>query len=71
MKVYPSVVKASLRCHFPLLDEPLSGLALNADYNDYQNSLSGKCTLKPVGLSRGVISIDIDPVAVSCVIEDR
>ena len=71
MNVYPSVVKATLRCQFPLVEDPFSGVTLEADYNDYQKSLGGKCTLRPVGLSRGVIETDIDPIAVSCVIEDR
>ena len=71
MNVYPSVVKVSMRCQFPWVEDPFSGLRIAADYNDYQKSLGGKCTLKPVGLSHGVIYVDMDPVAVSCVIEDR
>ena len=71
MNVYPSVVKVTLRCQFPLVEDPFSGLRIEADYNDYQKSLGGKATLKPVGLSHGVIDVDVDPIAVSCVIEDR
>ena len=71
MTVYPSVVEVSLRCNFPLVDDPLSGLSIEADYNDYQKSLGGKCSLRPARLSRGVIGCEIDPVVVSCVIEDR
>ena len=71
MNVYPSVVEVSLRCSFPLIDDPWSGLSIEADYNDYPKSLGGKCTLRPAGLSRGVIDCEIEPVAVSCVIEDR
>ena len=71
MNVYPSVVKVTLRCQFPLMDDPFSGVSIEADYEDYQKSLGGKCTLKPAGLSRGIIEADMDPVAVSCVIEDR
>ena len=71
MNVYPSVVKVTLRCQFPLMEDPFSGLRIEADYRDYQKSLGGKCTLKPSGLSRGIIDVDMEPVAVSCVIEDR
>jgi hypothetical protein len=71
MNVYPSVVKVTLRCQFPLMDDPFSGVSIEADYEDYQKSLGGKCALKPAGLSRGIIEADMDPVAVSCVIEDR
>ena len=71
MTVYPSVVKVALRCNFPMGEDPLSTLRIEADYNDYIKSLGGKCTLRATGLTRGVISYDIDPVAVSCVIVDR
>ena len=71
MTVYPSVVKVSLRCNFPMGEDPLNTLRIEADYNDYLKSLGGKCTLKAAGLTRGVISYDIEPVAVSCVIVDR
>ena len=71
MNVYPSVVKVSLRCHFPLVEDPFRSLRIEADYNDYQKSLGGKCSLKPVGLSRGVIEVEMDPMVVSCVIEDK
>ena len=71
MNVYPSMVKVSLRCQFPLMEDPFNGLKIEADYNQYQKSLGGKCTLRPAGASRGVIDVDIDPIAVSCVIEDR
>ena len=71
MNVYPSVVKVTLRCQFPLMDDPFSGVSIEADYEDYQKSLGGKCALKPAGLTRGIIEADMEPVAVSCVIEDR
>lgn len=71
MRVYPSVVEAHLKCNFPLADDPVRGVQVEADYNDYLNSLGGNCILKAVGLTRGVIGCDIDPIAVSCVIEDR
>ena len=71
MSVFPSVVEVSLRCNFPLVDDPLQGLGVEADYIDLQKSLGGKCVLRPTGLTRGVISCNIHPVAVSCVVEDR
>ena len=71
MNVYPSVVKVTLRCQFPLMEDPFRGLRIEADYYEYQKSLGGKCTLRPSGLSRGIIDVDVEPIAVSCVIEDR
>jgi len=69
--VYPSVVEVSLKCNFPLTDDPLQGLGIEADYNYLMKSVGGQCLLAPTGVSRGVISCDIEPLAVSCVIEDR
>lgn len=67
---YPSVVHVSLRCNFPLVDDPFDGLVIEADYNDIQKSLKGGCILKPSGLSRGVIDYEISPISVSCILED-
>ena len=71
MLVYPSVVDVSLKCSFPLVDDPERGLRIEADYNDMQQSLGGRCVLKVASLSRGVIGYEIIPVSVSCIIEDR
>ena len=71
VSLYPSVAEVSLKCNFPLVEDPLQGVSVEADYNDLQKSLGGKCMLKLTGLSREVISSDVEPVAVSCVIEDR
>ena len=71
MLVYPSVVEVKLRCTFPLLDDPLQGTGIEADYNDFHKSLAGQCVLTPTGLPKGVISCEIEPLAVSCVIEER
>ena len=71
VSLFPSVAEVSVRCNFPLVDNPLQGLSIEADYNELQKSIGGKCMLKPSGLSRGVISCVVDPVAVSCVIEDK
>ena len=71
VSLYPSVAEVVLKCKFPLVEDPFQGVAVEADYNDLQKSLGGKCMLKLSGLSREVIWSDIMPVAVSCVIEDR
>lgn len=71
MLVYPSVVEVSLKCSFPLVDDPERGLRVEADYNELQNSLEGRCLLKVTALSRGVIDSETTPVSVSCIIEDK
>ena len=69
--VYPSVVEVSLKCNFPLVDDPERGLRVVADYNDLQNSLGQSCVLKVEATSRGIISSEATPISVSCILEDR
>ena len=71
MSVYPSMVEVSLKCDFPLADDPESGLRVEADYNDMQNSLGQRSLLKVFSPSRSIISTEVTPVSVSCVLEDR
>ena len=71
MLVYPSVVDVCLRCAFPLLDDPESGLRIEADYEDIQNSIGGQCILKASELARGVISCEMSPMSVSFVLEAK
>jgi hypothetical protein len=71
MLVYPSVVEVSLKCSFPLVDDPERGLRVEADYNELQKSLGGRCLLKVSAISRGIIDYETTPVSVSCVIEDK
>lgn len=70
LRLFPSEARIKLRCSFPLIEDPEKGLSLQADYNDYVNSRSGRCQLKLSGLSRGVISYQIEPMSVSGLIED-
>lgn len=70
MLVYPSNVEVTLKCVFPLLSDPLEGLDFQVDYTEFQSSISGKCTVKPASLPRGVIGYDISPAVVGCFIEE-
>ncbi len=71
LQTLPSLAKVSAKLTFPLVDGEYGNLELVVDYNDYVNSLSGKCPVKLISASSGVISYEVDPVAVSCVLEDR
>ena len=69
--VYPSVVDVSLKCNFPLMDDPEGGLRVEADYNELLNSLGQRCILKVYAPARGIISSEAIPISVSCILEDR
>ncbi len=71
LRVYPSDAMVRIRCNFPLSEDPMRGLVLEADYEDYAGSLSGKCRLKLTGISRNVISYSIEPEYVSGIVEDK
>ena len=67
---FPSSANVLLRFSFPLESDP-EGLELKADYEEYIKSLSGMCTLTLGGEPKGLISYEVEPVAVNCVLEDR
>ncbi len=71
LQVFPSSAAISAKFTFPIVDDGYENLELYIDYNDYVNSLSGKCPVKLMNSPKGLISYDVDPVAVSCVQEDR
>ena len=67
---FPSKADVVMKLAFPLEGDP-EGLELKADYNDFITSLSGVCPLKLTGEAKGLISYEVVPVAVNCVLEDR
>ena len=71
LNIYPSTVTVTLRSAFPLTEEPLESAAFYVDYNDFSASRNGKC---PVYISRrpkGLISYEVEPSMLECVLEDR
>ena len=71
MQVFPSSVTVLAKFAFPLSGNYSENLELVADYNEYITSLSGKCHVKLADAPAGLISYEVSPVAVSCVLEDR
>ncbi len=65
--VYPSKVKVSLNCIFPLTTEPESLELLYVDYRDFEGSRSGKCVLQCEPLPEGILSLSADVSIVDCV----
>lgn len=69
--VYPSYVEAAFKCKYPLVDDAMGNVTFVVDYEDFISSLSGKCAVKPLNLSDSVLSYQVEPAAVSCMLEDR
>ena len=71
LNIYPSTVTVTLRSAFPLTEEPLESAAFYVDYNDFAASRNGKC---PVYISRrpkGLISYEVEPSMLECVLEQK
>ena len=71
LNIYPSTVTVTFRTAFPLAEEPTESVGFYVDYEDFSSSRNGKC---PVYISRrpkGLISYEIEPSMLECVLEDR
>lgn len=68
--ILPSSVTVTLRCVFPLLSDPLETLSAEVDFEQFQQSLSGRCPVRLKNLAKGVIGYEIEPLTVGCVLED-
>lgn len=71
MVILPSNVEVTYRCSYPLVTDPSSGISLYVDYDDFVSSLSGKCPVRTGTLPKGVVSCEISPSYVECIIEDK
>ncbi len=71
LQIFPSLAEVSAKFTFPLVGGDYENLELQVDYNDYAGSLSGKCPVKLASAPKGLISYEVEPVAVSCVLEDK
>jgi hypothetical protein len=71
LNIYPSTVTVTLRTAFPLTEDPVEASAFYVDYNDFLASRNGKC---PVYISRrpkGLISYEVEPAMLECVLEEK
>lgn len=71
LMVFPSTVKATMKCTFPLPVRNSSEPEFFVDYNDFLESVSGKCPVLFHEKGTSVISAEIDPVYVECMLLDR
>ncbi len=71
LQAFPSSVTILAKFKFPLVDGDYENLELQVDYRDYVKSLSGKCPVKLAAMPKGMISYEVSPVAVSCLLEDK
>lgn len=68
--IFPSKVEVSMKCVFPMSGDPFSGCTVSVDYNELLKSLSGKCHVTIDNSPKGLISYDVHPHVVRCLVED-
>ena len=71
MVIIPSKVQATLKCRFPLAGDPVSSLVLYVDYEDFLMTVSGKCPVRSNSLPEGVISYELEPFYVECIVSEK
>lgn len=71
LSVYPSVARVSVKYEFPPVSGFTEEVSLVVDYDEYLESLSGKCSVRMVAPKDGVISYEINPPYVECIAEER
>jgi hypothetical protein len=69
--VYPSNVNVVLKCVFPLPANFENQPVAYVDYNDFLKSVSGKCPVRISDMGSAIIRVDVDPVYVECILEER
>ena len=71
MVLLPSRVEAVMKCHFPHNGNPLESVDLYVDYEDFIRTVSGKCPVRCGKLPDSVISYELDPFYVECIVRDE
>ena len=69
LSVFPPHVEVRYRCAFPVISDPSNSAEFYVDYEEFENSLGGRCLVHCDGLPDGVIDVTITPEVCECVEE--
>ena len=69
LSVYPSTAKVVLRCIFPLSSDPVRNVSLYIDYEEFAQSINGRCVARISGLPSSVIDYTVEPQIIECMEE--
>lgn len=67
LSVFPSSAEVVFRCSFPPGNDPTEGAEFYIDFNEFSQSISGRCVAHHSGLSQTVIDYSIEPQVFDCV----
>lgn len=71
LMVYPSTAEVTFRCAFPMSGDPTGNIRFYIDYNDFMQSLDGKCTVRADDLPGEVAGYEIRPKVFDCVVNEK
>lgn len=69
LSVYPSTAKVVFKCVFPLSADPTRNVSLYIDYEEFTQSINGRCVARISGLPSSVIDYTVDPQIIECMEE--
>ena len=69
LSVYPSTAKVVFRCVFPLSADPSRSVSLYIDYEEFAQSVNGRCVARVSGLPSSVIDYTVEPQIFECMEE--
>ena len=69
LSVYPSTAKVLFRCVFPLSVDPTRNVSLYIDYEEFTQSINGRCVARLSGLPSSVIDYTVEPQVFECIEE--
>lgn len=64
--IYPSQAEVTFRCIFPITYDPVGKVGIYVDYEDFKNSLGGRCVPRYDALPQGVIDCSVEPEIFEC-----
>ncbi len=70
VKVFPFNTTMRYRIRFPA-DANMNGVYIGVDYDDFAQSISGKCIGRVIGMPAEVLSYELEPELFDCVVEVR
>ncbi len=71
LRIYPSTAEVSFRCIFPMPVNITGSVRFYVDYNDFMDSLDGKCTVVTDPLPPEIIGYEVRPIVFDCVVNER
>lgn len=69
LSIYPKTVEVILKCRFPHRGNITEQLDFYVDYDEFVNSITGKCMICPGELPEGVLDYRIVPETCECMLE--